>query len=389
MLAVVPNNDSKSLRCIGAVLLACGLTLVPAGLSASSGRDTVAQSEPGDGTFRRVATTGSGPSPRGAAAVAAVGDDVYVFGGVLDDFAGGTTTFYDDLYRLDTGSSDWQAVRPDGESPPGRAFAAVAAESGLMFVFGGATFSLDGSEFAPFGDLWSFDPRTSRWESLPTDTGPGARSGAAMWAHDGELFVFGGLDATFTAHGDLWSYDLSTGRWQQLVGDGDPAAPLPRHAALTGQVAPGGVLTLYGGEGVDMLAGFAMMADTWQYDHVAGSCRQVHPSADLDPPHNDGAAAVIDGALYLHGGDIDGGSSGCGAPFPQNPTDHLWRFDPAAGSWDEMHPGGELPPALKRHAAAVVDHTLYIVAGFDFQCADDDDPGQLWNTDVYAYTPER
>jgi N-acetylneuraminic acid mutarotase len=366
------------------------VTLTFAGLSASVGGDAVAMTVQGDGMWERLTTTGTGPSPRSASAVVGVGSDVYVFGGVFEDFAGGETTFYDDVYRLDTSSREWHPVRPVGETPPGRGFAATAAhpQSGRMFVYGGATFDLDGSEFVPFGDLWSFDTRSSRWELLQSaDAGPGARTGVAMWADGEELYVFGGLDAAFTTHNDLWAYHLESDQWEQLSADGDPSAPLPRHAAQAGQAAPGGVLTLYGGDGVDMQAGFAMLADTWQYDLAGGQWRQVHPAPDLDPPHNDGAATLLGGALYLHGGDIDGGSSGCGAPFPQNPTDQLWRFDPAAGEWHALQPGGELPPSLKRHAAATVADTIYIVNGFDFRCEDDEDPGQIWNQDVYAYSP--
>ena len=51
-----------------------------------------------------------------------------------------------------------------------------------MFVFGGSTFNVPGTEFVPFGDLWAYSPATNRWTALSTDTGPGPRSGATLWA---------------------------------------------------------------------------------------------------------------------------------------------------------------------------------------------------------------
>jgi len=45
--------------------------------------------------------------------------------------------------------------------------------------------------------------------------------------------------------------------------------------------------------------------------------------ANIEPPRNYGAAAVVGTALYLHGGDVPGGQAGCGPPLPQNPTDQL------------------------------------------------------------------
>lgn len=381
---------------LAAMVLSAGLTL---GLGAASGGAPALAGPSGDGNaassviasgqWRRLATVGAGPSERSAPAVAAVDRYVYVFGGVHDDLAGGVNTFLDDVHRLDTVGRRWQELTTRNAPPPARAFAATAAHqpSFRIFVFGGSTFSADGSEFSAFDDLWAFETYARAWRRLtPANEGPGARTGAVMWTVGDTLYVFGGLDATFATHNDLWAYHLRTNRWEEVSPDGDPSAPPPRHVAAAGQRATGGVLTLYGGEAFDFETGFSVLADTWQYDLVAGRWREVTPTT-VDPPRNYAAAGLIGDALYLHGGDAAGGSPGCGSPFPNNPVGDLWRLDTRTGSWRQVVPGGEPVPALKRHGAAVVGRAMYVVSGWDFQCEAGEGPGQVWNLDTYIFTP--
>lgn len=340
-----------------------------------------------DGLWRRLPTTGPRPSERSVPAVAGIGAALYVFGGARDDFATGVATFYDDLHRLDVHSGQWTVLQPSGARPAPRAFAASAATGGRMFVFGGSTFNVPGTEFQPFGDLWAYEPAANRWRPLAAATvGPGARSGATMWAVGDSLYLFGGLDATFTTHNDLWRFDLRSLVWSPVPLTTSQVPP-PRHVAQAGQVAVAGQLTFYGGEAVDLSTGFAVLGDTWQFDLAQRRWRDVTPTQggnNIAPPRNYGAAAVLGSALYLQGGDVPGGTGGCGAPFEQNPVAELWRFDLTQRTWRRLAPGGDPLVRLKRHAAAAVAGRMYLVSGWDFQC--DPGPGQLWNLDVYVYS---
>lgn len=375
-----------SIRRLTAVVATVAVLLTPAPALATE----QVTGHAGDGLWRQLNTRGQGPSERSAPAAAGIGRHVYVFGGVFDDFASGQNTFLNDLYRLDTRRLRWRPVHPSGPVPPARAFAAAASHQAYqrMYVFGGSTFNPEGTEFTAFGDLWAFDTRRSRWRQVePINQGPSPRSGAVMWTAGNRLYVFGGIDATFATHNDLWAFGIGSRRWKQLTADGDPSAPPPRHVAQAGRTAAGGVLTLYGGEGLDPEVGFTVLPDTWQYDLATGAWHEVSPLGDIEPPRNYGVAAVIDDAVYLQGGDVPGGGAGCGAPFPQNPTEQLWRFDQAAGSWQQLQPRGDPLPALKRHAAVVVRDSMYVVSGWDFQCEDGQGPGQLWNLEVFAFHP--
>lgn len=375
-------------RSSGLVVLAVVL-LAALGLSAAPGSAT----PPHDGVFDRRPATGDVPSERSTPAVGAVGTDVYLFGGVKDDFRTNLYEFYDDLYRYDTGTDVWTELDPAGPVPPARAFAASLGDNGTgrLYVFGGAWYGPLFVGFEAFGDLWSYSPADNAWTLLSAEgEGPSGRSRPNMWIVGETLYVFGGIDATFETLNDLWAFDLDTGEWTEVVPNGAEGSPPTRHEAHAGETAHNGRLTVYGGEIVEFLEGefFSLLPDTWEYDLASGTWTDVTPPEehDLVPERNYGADGIIGNGLYVYGGDIPGGSSGCGAPFDQNVTDDLWRFDLDDRVWVELDPHGRTVP-LKRTNAAVVDSALYIFSGFDFRCEHELDEGQIWNRDVYRYRP--
>jgi hypothetical protein len=362
------------------------LVLVPAPAVASSS-STV-------DVWHRVPTAGPGPTERSAPAAAGIGRGLYVFGGARDDFSTGVATFHNDLRRLDVATRQWRLLRPAGAVPAPRAFAAAGSDEvagGRLFVYGGSTFNVAGTQFQPFGDLSVYSVAANTWTTLSLpDTGtgphPGARSGANLWVVGERLYLFGGIDATFTTHNDLWTYDLRGAGWSPVPVNG--LAPPARHVAQAGPVARAGRLTIYGGEAIEPAAGFAVLGDTWQFDLAARRWVNVTPAVgNISPPRNYGAAAVVGAAMYLQGGDVPGGVGGCGAPFEQNPVADLWRFDLVNHTWRQVIPAGDPLVRLKRHAAATVLGRMYIVSGWDFRCDNGTGPGQLWNLDVYALSP--
>jgi N-acetylneuraminic acid mutarotase len=377
----------RTLGRLGLLALSLAIAIPPA-YPAGAGTDPSA-SAAGDGRWRRHSTTGPAPSIRSAPVAAGMGTSLYVFGGVTDDFATGQNAFHNDLHRLDTRTYTWVRLAPAGPVPAARAFAAGAAQpvARRFFVFGGAVFDASGTLFEPFDDLWAYSAATNRWSRpAATNAGPSARSGSVMWVVRDRLYLFGGIDATFATLNELWTFDLRRSAWTRLSPSG--AAPPGRHVAQAGTVDRFGRLTFYGGEAVDPEVGFVQLNDTWEYDIDRNRWREVTPAfGDIDPPRNYGASAVVGAALYLQGGDAPGGGAGCGAPFPQNPIAELWRFDLARHTWRRLSPGGDPLVRLKRHAAATVDGRMYVVSGWDFRCDGDVGPGQVWNRDVFSFTP--
>lgn len=369
------------LGCLGVVAATAMLGAPSAGAAPST-----------TGEFTKVEATGPRPSERSTPAVGAIGSDVYVFGGAKDDFQTKVNTFYNDLYRFDTVESTWERLEPDGELPPERAFAAGVGDEARrrIYVFGGAHYGPMFVNFVAYDDLWAYAPDTNAWTELEAaNAGPEGRSRPNMWLVGDVLYVFGGVTATFETLNDLWAFDLTANTWA-LLHDGEADAPPTRHEAQAGTYARAGKLTLYGGERVELLQGefFSTLEDTWELDVATRTWRDVTPAApnDLEPPRNYGSAAMVGDSVYLHGGDVPGGSSGCGAPFPQNPTDEVWRLDLASNQWNKVALSGT-PTKLKRTNAAAVAGVMYIFSGYEFKCDAPTDPGQVWNTEVYAFRP--
>ena len=332
--------------------------------------------------------TGTGPSQRSAPAVSALGENVFLFGGVFDSLTAPEHVPYNDLYRFDTKSNRWTLLQPQGAAPAPRAFAASAAHEGSrrIFVFGGGV-NTDPfySDFSVYDDLWAYDTRANRWSQIqPVNAGPSGRSRPAVWMVGNRLYVFGGINGFFSTLNDLWVFNVQSRQWTELIPDGAVGSPPPRHEAAYGTGAQGGRLILYGGETLGQF-GFETLADTWEYNIGRNRWENVTPAPEfnVDPPRNLVAAGVLKGDLYIHGGDLPGGDPCCGSPFPQNVTNEFWRFDGKRGIWEEISASAGAAPALKRHRAVEVGKDLFLFSGFDFT----DPEGQAWNLSVYSFRP--
>jgi N-acetylneuraminic acid mutarotase len=318
--------------------------------------------------------------------VGALGKQVYLFSGVFDSLVAGSDTFYNDLYRFDTKSDRWTRLSPPGPVPPARAYAASAShpDSNRFFVFGGAFYSQpDFSDFTVFDDLWAYSARGNAWTQIhASNAGPGGRSRPAAWMVGNQLYLFGGINAYFATMNDLWVYDLDSNTWSELIPDGAAGSPPSRHEAMSGARVQGDKLVIYGGETLGEF-GFETLVDTWEYSLADNTWENVTPAApfNVDPPRNLAGAGMLRGRLYLHGGDMPGGTQCCGSPFPQNVSNDLWKFE--CGKWLEVTCGGETAPYLKRHRGVEVGDELFLFSGYDFT----DPAGQVWNQTVYSFRP--
>ena len=207
-----------------------------------------------EGTWSKLPTMGTGPQNRSKPSAAAVGENIYLFGGVEDDFNTFTNTFYNDIHRFNTSTSTWEKMLPEGALPDARAFAACAArkKEGEVVVYGGSSYDAFFIEFEVFGDLWVYSVDDNAWtEIIAENAGPGRRNAANIWADGDKLYLFGGLTPTFLPANDLWEYDFETNRWTELIPNFAPGTPTGRNSAYGGGAPKQGKLTIYGGETID------------------------------------------------------------------------------------------------------------------------------------------
>jgi non-specific serine/threonine protein kinase len=163
------------------------------------------------------------PRGRGAGTAVALGDRIYVAGGVGPDGLAREMLVYD------VPADRWSTAPGP---PTAREHLGGAGFQGRLYTVGGRT-----TAAGILAAFEAYDPIAGRWERLPDL--PTARGGLAAAAACGRIVAVGGeARATFE---EAEAYDLETGSWTAL-----PALPTPRHGL--GVVTVGStVYTLSGG----------------------------------------------------------------------------------------------------------------------------------------------
>ncbi len=142
--------------------------------------------------------------------------------------------------------------------------------------------------------------------------------------------------------------------WQRVTVEGP--APGPRSSAALA-AAPDGALWLHGG-----LVQGASVGELWRFDGTRWAQMQVNGSA---PPPRHEHVAVWDGPrsrLVIALGEASNGEV----------FDDVWAFDPAAGTWSQLAKGGG--PAARYGSCAVLDREgrMMITHGFSSSVRFDD-----------------
>jgi N-acetylneuraminic acid mutarotase len=109
-------------------------------------------------------------------------------------------------------------------------------------------------------------------------------------------------------------------------------------AAIGGEIYAAGGMVGETGRPLDLLARYDPDADTWE------TLRR------MPEPVRAGAAATVDGVLYVIGGSTDEGT-----------TTAVYAYDPALDDWSERAP---LPEPRFNHAAVEVGGKIYVLGGF-------------------------
>eukprot|EP00961_Rhodomonas_salina_P208441 2813101-Rhodomonas_salina.3 len=119
--------------------------ILPVALAVTGNLPDLHELEPGSSTWTDLsgAVSGTAPGPRNGMVMEAVGDRVYVFGGI------GDRRMFNDLFAFEPANRTWSALTSfaSGGLPSARGFAGGAALEGRLYVFGG---SMDGVSY--FGE---------------------------------------------------------------------------------------------------------------------------------------------------------------------------------------------------------------------------------------------
>lgn len=261
------------------------------------------------------------PTPRTAAAAAAIGDDIYVVGG-QDGFMRTVET----VEVLNTKTGEWRTSLP---LPEAVYRPAVASAGGQLYVFGG----LKNISGEPVSSCYAFDPAAGVWRSLAGL--PRAFGGSAAVTVNGHIHLFGGESRSQTSAQHL-AYDYKANTWAEMedivMGGRD------RMAAV---MAEGRVYMIGGREGSTLYN----TAEAWTWDLAGNRWEDIAPML----AKRSSFAAGVGDRLYAIGGAM---------PTAVNPT--VETFDFKTRSWETIAP---MPRPRYGMAYAQVSNHVYLFGG--------------------------
>jgi N-acetylneuraminic acid mutarotase len=175
---------------------------------------------------------------------------------------------------------------------------------------------------------------------------PDARMGSTLTYEPatGRLLLFGGWDGA-EFFDTIWSYDLAANTWAGLDTGGNPPSARALHSVV--YLSDAGKLLMFGGYN-----GSVYLGDTWAYDVAADSWTDLAPSGNV-PEARDGHSLVYDASnkkVYLFGG-WNGAKE----------FSDTWVYDPAANTWTELRPAGDVPVARDSQAMVFEPKTGKVV----------------------------
>jgi len=207
----------------------------------------------------KAAQKGITPPSRTNHAAAAVGKNMYIFGGNNNNEEGKYQVL-DDLSMLDTVTMTWSRPKTTGTAPCARSGHTLTAIGKKLYLFGGGVWNEREGWIHKFNDLYVLDTETLHWTKpdcqgkIDTSTFP------ISFAVGRFLFIFGGGSKPLhSVTNDLYILDTVTLTWATPDSEGNK--PLPRDMGTASTV----------GDSVYFLGGYAGGAVEF-FDKMVVSC---------------------------------------------------------------------------------------------------------------------
>jgi len=164
-----------------------------------------------------------------------------------------------------------------------------------------------------------------------------ARSEMAIAGLNGRIYALGGYPGTRVTTNEVQVWDAQTDSWSL-----GPALPQPLHHTMTAVVD--GHLYLFGGEAGNPSNTTAFQNGVYLLDEQAGAWL---PRAPMPTPRSAGGTGVIDGKVYVAGGRPPHGSD-------------FAVYDPATDSWTTLP---NVPTQRNHLGVGAIDGKLYVAGG--------------------------
>ncbi|CAH1395811.1 unnamed protein product [Nezara viridula] len=156
---------------------------------------------------------------------------MYVFGGCTC-----TSTTFNDLWKLDLSTRQWQRLLTMGSYPSPKACASLVYYNHTLILFGGWThpspYPLH-QAWRTFNELHLYDISANRWNCITSPTtAPPSMAGHAATVHGDSMVVFGGLHGHNGGSNDIWCLNLLTYTWAKKETVGDKPHPRYGHSQI-------------------------------------------------------------------------------------------------------------------------------------------------------------
>lgn len=296
-------------------------------------------------------------SPRQEHSVTAVGDTVYIIGGIepsSSDPSGFVPTAKFEAY--DILLDRWSTLVP---LPLPLNHANVASVNGKIYVLGGlnSTDPNDQTVFGAVGNSYVYDPLKNKWTELSTPMPAGTERGsAAVGVHGTKIYLAGGLSrlvATLDGRQDsvdiVSVFDTRTSKWTSLP-------RLPARRDHVGGAIVNNIFYVLGGRDRGNLnvrnTVFALdLRPALPRYHYRWTDRTPMPTA-----RGGVATGIVEDKIYIFGGEGNPANGSRGV-FPNNEV-----YDTRKNTWEELAP---MPVPRHGTGAVAVKGVVYIPGGGD------------------------
>lgn len=197
-------------------------------------------------------------------------------------------------------------------------------------------------------EVWSFDPENGTWTQLYPVAGPPPTDfmGAVYDPRGDRVLLFGGVsilnpNATgsdvdpWSIINNTWSFSYSSMSWSNVT---PVVSPPGLYLGMMSYDSARNRILVFGG----FVNGdtTAPTNYTWSFDSASGTWTELHPA--VSPPARTRAGMVYDASAdrFLLFGGITNASQNGGT------ANDTWSFDPADGTWTQLHPAMSPPPTL-------------------------------------------
>jgi hypothetical protein len=222
---------------------------------------------------------------------AVAGDRLFLFGGFFNGDVQATRA----TYAYDPGANTWS---PRADMPEAVTHAGVAADGATVWLLGGLVGDYNGGTNAPTANVWKYDTAADAWTAGPALPAPGAAGGTALVGR--RLHYFGGFAADGQGDtGQHWVLDVDdpAATWKR-------AASMPVARNHFGTAVVGGRVYAIGGQhGRDENS--QNLRDVHVYNPASNrwsaAARLPRPMSHFHP-----STQVVNGRILIAGGVTNG-----------------------------------------------------------------------------------